>query len=151
VSPRLLVVHHSVSPATAAVLAALLEGARDPLIRGVDVVTRPALSASAVDLLEASACLVFGPVNLGYLAGAVKHFFDQVFYPCLEDTRGLPWAGVLHAGGDATGALRALQSITTGLSWRAVASPLVVQGAAPADLDRAREVAAVLAATIAPS
>lgn len=147
--PQLLVVHHTVSPSTASLLDAVLAGARDPAITGVDVVARPALTASAVEVLESSACLVFGPVNLGYLAGAVKHFFDTVYYPCLDSTRGRPYAAVLHAGGDATGALRALESITTGLGWRPAQKPLVVHGAAPEDLAAAREVGAVLAATVA--
>jgi NAD(P)H-dependent FMN reductase len=150
VTARLLVVHHTVSPSTAAVLDALLRGARDPAIRGVDVVARPALVAAPLDVLEADAYLVFGPVNLGYLAGAVKHFFDTVYYPCLDATRGRSYAAVLHAGSDATGALRALESITTGLGWRAAQKPLVLTGTSADDLAQAAEVAAALAASIAP-
>lgn len=147
---RLLVVHHTVSPSTSAVLDAIVAGARDPAITGVEVSARPALVASPVDVLESDACLVFGPVNLGYLAGAVKHFFDNVYYPCLDATRGRPYAAVLHAGSDATGAVRALESITTGLGWRAAQKPLVLNGSTPPELDQAREVAAALSALISP-
>ena len=147
---RLLVVHHTVSPATSAVLDAILAGARDPAIVGVDVLARPALVASPVEVLESDGCLVFGPVNLGYLAGAIKHFFDTVYYPCLDATRGRPYAAVLHAGSDATGALRGLESITTGLGWKAVQKPLVLTGTSRAELDQAAEVGAVLSASIAP-
>jgi multimeric flavodoxin WrbA len=143
---RLLVVHHTVSPATSALLAAALEGARDPAISGVDVIVRPALTAAALDALEADGYLIAGPVNLGYLAGAVKHFFDSVYYPCLDATAGRPFAAILHANSDATGALRALESITKGLRWRPAQKPLVVSGSAPEDLAAARETGAALAA-----
>lgn len=147
---RLLVVHHTVSPATSALLSAALDGARDPAITGVEVVVRPALVASAVEVLEADGYLVAGPVNLGYLAGAIKHFFDTVYYPCLDATQGRPYGALLHANSDATGALRALESIATGLRWRAVQKPLVLTGAKPEDRDSARELGAVLAAGLMP-
>ncbi|MDA8047644.1 MAG: flavodoxin [Actinomycetota bacterium] len=149
-SRRLLVVHHTVSPATSALLSAALEGARDRAISGVEVVTRPALTAGAVDALEADGYLIAGPVNLGYLAGAVKHFFDNIYYPCLDTTRGRPYGAFLHANSDATGALRALESITTGLGWRAAQKPVVVFAATPGELDAVRELGAALAAGLMP-
>jgi NAD(P)H-dependent FMN reductase len=143
----LLVVHHTVSPATHALHLAVLEGARDPAIEGVDVVVRPALSSGAADVLAADGYLLGSPVNLGYLSGALKHFFDQIYYPCLEATRRRPFGVYLHANNDATGALRALDTITTGLQWRAAQAPLVVSGEpGGADLDAARELGGALAA-----
>ena len=147
---RLLVVHHTVSPATSALLGAALEGARDPAITGVDVLVRPALTASPLDALESDGYLIAGPVNLGYLAGAVKHFFDTIYYPCLEATVGRPYGALLHGNSDASGALRALESITTGLRWRAAQRPLVLTGSAAADVAAARELGAALAAGLAP-
>ena len=143
----LLVVQHTVSPSTHALHLAAVEGAQDPSIEGVDVVVRAALTATAVDALAADGYLLGGPVNLGYLAGALKHFFDQIYYPCLEVTRGRPWGVWLHANNDATGALKALDTITTGLGWRRAQAPLVVAGdPEPAELDAARELGAALAA-----
>jgi NAD(P)H-dependent FMN reductase len=156
---RLLIVHHTVSPSTSAVLDAIAEGARDRSIQGVDVRLRPALTASPVDVLDADGYIIAGPVNLGYLAGAVKHFFDTIYYPCLDTTVGRPYAAVLHAGGPpgepgpsdgrgAEGALRALDSITTGLRWKAVQKPLVLSDSAPSELAAAKEVGAVVAALL---
>lgn len=145
---RLLVVHHTVSPGTSALLDAALEGARDPAITDVEVVVRPALAAAPLDALEADGYLIAGPVNLGYLAGALKHWFDTIYYPCLEGTAGRPYGALLHANNDATGALRALESITRGLGWRAAQKPVVITGtgSAPPELDQARELGAALAA-----
>src|SRR5262249_412070 len=82
----LLIVHHTVSPAVHAMFEAVHRGATDPSIEGVDVVVRPALAATAIDVLEADGYLLGAPANLGYIAGALKHFFDQIYYPCLEAT-----------------------------------------------------------------
>ena len=148
--PRLLVVHHTTSPATADLLDAVRAGATDPALGGaVEVVVRPALTASAVDALEADGYLLGSPVNLGYLSGALKHFFDQAYYPCLDATRGRPFGAWLHANNDATGALRALDSITTGLGWRRAAEPVVVTGTpSKHDLAACRELAATVAANL---
>ena len=148
---RLLVIHHTVSPGTSALLDAALSGARDPAITDVEVVVRPALAAAPLDALEADGYLIAGPVNLGYLAGALKHWFDTIYYPCLDSTAGRPYGALLHANNDATGALRALESITRGLRWRAAQKPVVITGtgSSPAELDQARELGAALAAGLA--
>ncbi len=144
---RLLVVHHTVSPATHALFLAVMEGASDPAIDGVDVSARPALSASVSEVLEADGYLLGSPVNLGYLSGALKHFFDQIYYPCLEATKRRPFGAFLHSNSDATGALRALDSITMGLRWRAAQPPLVVSGEPGADdLAAARDLGGAVAA-----
>jgi multimeric flavodoxin WrbA len=145
--PRLLIVHHTASPATHALLEAVRGGARDPRIEGVEVVVRAALNASALDVLEADGYLLGTPANLGYISGALKHFFDQIYYPCLDATVGRPFGAWVHGGSDATGALRAIEVITTGLRWRMAQQPVVVTGApSSADLDACQELGASLAA-----
>lgn len=144
---RLLVVHHTVSPPTHALYLAAMEGAGDPAIQDVDVRAVPALTAAAADVLEADAYLLGTPVNLGYLSGALKHFFDQIYYPCLSATVGRPYGVYLHGNNDATGALRAVESITAGLQWRPAQAPVVVTGEPSADdLAAARELGAAMAA-----
>jgi NAD(P)H-dependent FMN reductase len=144
---RLLFVHHTVSPATHALYLAALDGANDPAIEGVEVLARPALTAAPVDVMEADGYLLGSPVNLGYLSGALKHFFDQIYYPCLEATQRRPFGVYLHSNNDATGALRALDAITGGLGWRAAQAPLVVAGdPSREDLAAARELGGALAA-----
>ncbi len=144
---RLLLVHHTPSPATHAMLLAVKEGATDRSITGVDVVLRPALGATVTDVLEADGYLLGSPVNLGYLSGALKHFFDQIYYPCLDATQGRPFGVYLHSNLDATGAVRAVDTITTGLGWRRAQPILTVSGEPDGDeLDACRELGAALAA-----
>ncbi|GLW62699.1 flavodoxin [Actinomadura rubrobrunea] len=146
---RLLIVHHTPSPNLQAMYEAARAGAGTDEVSGVEVVSRPALTCTAVDVLEADGYLLGTPVNLGYLSGALKHFFDTVYYPCLEATVRRPFGAYLHGNNDAAGALRALESITTGLKWRAVRPPVVVTGEpAKADLEACWELGAMVAAEV---
>ncbi|HEV2369175.1 MAG TPA: flavodoxin, partial [Acidimicrobiales bacterium] len=78
---------------------------------------------------------------------ALKHFFDQIYYPCLEATKARPYALYIHGNSDTGGAVRAVESIATGLSWRR-AQPVVSVIGPPttADLDACRELGAAVAA-----
>src|SRR5947199_6953878 len=127
---RLLVVHHTPSPATQELLEAALAGAGDEAIEGVEVVVRPALVASAVETMKADGYLLGTPANIGYISGALKHFFDTVYYPCLDATQGRPYAAYVHGNLGTEGAVRAIESITTGMGWRPVAPVLTVSGQA---------------------
>ncbi|WP_256838289.1 flavodoxin family protein [Ornithinimicrobium faecis] len=148
---RLLVVHHTPSPGMQAMLEAVLAGARDEEISGVDVVVRPALVASAVDVLEADAFLLGTPANIGYMSGALKHFFDQIYYPCLDATTKAPFAAYVHGNEGVEGAVRGIGAITSALGWEPVAPVLEVMGAPDKTaLESCRELGAVLAATIMP-
>ncbi|MEU2336265.1 flavodoxin family protein [Streptomyces sp. NPDC006654] len=145
--PTLLIVHHTPSPHCQAMFEAVVSGATAPEIEGVRVVRRAALSATASDVLAADGYLLGTPANLGYLSGALKHFFDQIYYPCLDGTRGRSFGAYVHGGNDVTGALRALDTITTGLDWRKAAEPVTVTGEpTKADLEACWELGATLAA-----
>jgi flavorubredoxin len=145
----LLIVHHTPSPATHALLDAAVRGASDPEITGVRVVRRAALAATASDVLAADGVLLGTPANIGYMSGALKHFFDQVYYPVLDDTKGLPYALYVHGNLGTEGAVRAVLAIADGMGWRPVAEPLEVTGEPDqAAVDGCYELAATLAATL---
>ncbi|MFJ9907242.1 flavodoxin family protein [Streptomyces sp. NPDC101152] len=147
--PTLLIVHHTPSPTCQAMLEAVLSGTTAPEIEGVDVVRRPALSASASDVLDADAYLLGTPANIGYMSGALKHFFDQIYYPCLDATQGRPFGYYVHGGSDVTGAVRGIAAITTGLGWRPAAQPVTVTGElGKPDIEACWELGATLAATL---
>jgi multimeric flavodoxin WrbA len=148
--PRLLVVHHTPSPALEAMFEAAVSGSRTDEIEGVEVVIRPALTAAAVDVLAADGYLLGTPANIGYMSGALKHFFDGIYYPCLEATRRRPYALYVHGASDTGGAVRAVESIATGLQWQKVRPPVSVTGTPDkADLEACWELGALLAAQIA--
>ena len=70
---RLLIIHHTPSPHCQAMFEAVVAGATDPEIEGVEVVRRAALSVTVSDVLEADGYLLGTPANLGYISGALKH------------------------------------------------------------------------------
>ena len=144
--PTVLLVHHTTSPALQDLLEAAIQGASTDEIEGMELVVRPALAATVSDVLAADGFVLGTPVNIGYISGALKHFFDQIYYPTLQAKDGAPYGAYLHGNNDATGALRALESIATGLSWTKAAAPVVVTGA----VDKAvREQVWEMAATVA--
>ncbi len=116
--PRLLIVHHTPSPVMREMFEAVLSGASTDEITGVEVLARPALTAAAADVLEADGYLLGTPANIGYMSGALKHFFDGIYYPCLDATARRPYGLYVHGNNDTTGAVRAVESIATGLTWR---------------------------------
>ena len=144
---HLLLIHHSQSGGTASMAQAVLDGARDPAIEGVELRVASPLAADAEDLRWADAVILGTPENFGYMSGALKYFFDRIYYPCLEQTQGLPYALFIKAGNDGKGALTSVQRIVTGLRWREVQPALIVVGEVNADsLIACRELGMTLAA-----
>ena len=125
---RLLVVAHVPSANTQALCDAVLRGARHPEIDNVESKALSPFDAGPGDVLAADALILGTTENLGYMSGAMKDFFDRSYYPCLEESQGLPYALYIRAGHDGTGTRRAIETIVTGLRWRAVQEPLICRG-----------------------
>lgn len=153
----LLIVWWSMTGGTRQLAQALAEGAREE--PGIDVVSRRADEAGAGDVLAAQALVFATPENLASMAGMMKDFFDRTYYPVLGRVDGLPYATVVCAGTDGTGAARQVARIATGWRLKEIAEPLVVvdgaqtpeQILAPkrigaAQLERARELGRTLGA-----
>jgi multimeric flavodoxin WrbA len=146
---RLLVVHHTASPALEELLDAVLAGARTDEITGVEVEVRPALSATVPDVLAADGFVLGTPANLGYMSGALKHFFDQIYYPCRLAKAGCAYGLYVHGNNDTTGAVRAVETVTTGLGWRPAHATVSVIGPPDAAArERCWDLGATLAATL---
>lgn len=156
---RLLVVHHSPSRSLQALTESVLAGAHDPALAGVEVVERPALEATAEDVLAADGYVLGTAAHFGYMSGALKHFFDTTFLAVggrLDDSGGAaesasatarrPFGLYVHGRYDTTGAVRSVLSITGALGWRQGAATLEVLG----DVEQAhRDAAYELGATVA--
>jgi multimeric flavodoxin WrbA len=127
---------------------AALAGLRQEGLEQVDVVVRPALTCSPVEALEADGYLLGTPANIGYMSGALKHFFDQLYYLGLDVTRGRPYGLWVHGQNDTAGAVRSVTTVADALGWRAVGTAVTVVGE-PGAADR--EALAELAATVAVS
>jgi multimeric flavodoxin WrbA len=143
---------------------ALLGGARHEDIEGVEVTVRPALEATAEDVLAANGYLLATPANFGYMSGALKHFFDSTFLAvggALADdgsaggssggTAGRPYGLLVHGRYDTAGAVRSVQSIVGALKWRQSTEVLEVLGEVDdKELEAAAELGATIAALLSP-
>ena len=144
---RLLVVYHSMSGGTQAMTDAVVAGATDDAIAGVHVVVQRAFDTFPDDVRQCNGIILGTPSNFGYMSGALKDFFDRVFYEVVDDTPGRPYALYVKASTDGDGAVRSVERIVAGLRWKAIAPPLVVTGdLRPDDLDRCHELGATMAA-----
>lgn len=158
--PALLVVHHSPTRSLQSLTEAVLAGAGDESIEGVEIVVRHALEATADDVLAADGYILGTTANFGYMSGALKHFFDSTFLAIggsLDDSGGTSVEGVgitskrpyglyVHGRYDLTGAVRSVQSIVGALGWRQGYDVLEVLGEVT---DADHEAAYVLGGTIA--
>ncbi len=133
----LLVVWHSRTGASEAMAraAAAAAGPQARLLRCEDV--------AAEHFLATPGYLFCCPENLGALSGAMKEMFDRLYYPLLGRIEGRPYATLIAAGSDGSGAQRQLDRIATGWRLRRVAEPLIVNLAAQTP-------AAILAAKTVP-
>ena len=145
--PRLLIVFHSRTGGTSAMTDAVAAGANDDAIEGVEVRVQQAFDTTIDDVRACNAIVLGTPENFGYMAGAIKDFFERVYYPLLDETPGLPYALFVKASTDGDGAVLSVERIVAGLRWKLVMPPLVVVGDLRADdLERCRELGATMAA-----
>ena len=145
----LLVVHHTASPTLDEMLEAVLAGTRADGITGVTVRTAAALSATAADVLACDGLILGTPANMGYMSGALKHFFDGCYYPCRREKAKLPYGAFVHGNDDVTGAVRSVEKLASGLDWSPATGVVAVVGPLEKhDRDALHELGGVLAATV---
>jgi hypothetical protein len=125
---RLLIVAHVPSENTARLRDAVVEGAGSPDIAGVETRALTPFEAGPDAVLAADGIILGTTENLGYMSGALKDFFDRTYYGVIDRAEGLPYALYIRAGHDGTGTRRGVETIVTGLRWRAVQQPLVCRG-----------------------
>ena len=145
--PRLLIVAHVPSDNTSRLRDAVVEGARAADAAGLETVALSPFDTGPDEVLAANAVVLGTTENLGYMSGAMKDFFDRCYYPCLDQTEGLPYGLYVRAGHDGTGTRRGVETIVTGLRWRAVQEPLVCRGDWDESfIDKCRELGIAMAA-----
>ena len=157
---RLLVVHHSPTPATLRLTEQVVAGAHDDAIEGVEVEVVAALEVGRESTDRADGFLLGTSANFGYMSGALKHFFDQHFLTLggalAADGSGTPTTGGrkpyglwVHGRYDTTGAVRSVLSITGALGWRQGYDVLEAMGDVDdVDLEAAYELGGTIAALL---
>lgn len=130
-SPTLLIVWHSRTGTAKAMAQAVRLGAHKiaqqlDALDSMRIIACHASKAKAEMLCAADGIVLCAPENLGSVSGIMKEFFDRNYYECLDQLNGKPYALLIAAGSDGTGALRQMQRICTGWRMRAISEPLIV-------------------------
>lgn len=115
---RLLIVAHTPSPNTRLLGEAILHGAHET---DVETELKSPFDCNAETVLKSDAVILFTTENFGYMSGALKDFFERIYYPCLDDPKrneAKPFCLVIRAGLDGTGTDVSVHKITTGLRWK---------------------------------
>jgi len=127
-SKQLLFVAHAPSPNTERLRDAIAAGVAAAESEEIELVVRSPFEAGPEEVMAARAVILFTTENLGYMSGALKDFFDRTYYPVLEEKQGLAYMLIIRAGHDGTGTRRGVETIITGLRWKAVQEPLICRG-----------------------
>lgn len=146
---HLLIVYASQTCRTLQMALAALRGAKQ-LADEVEVRFEHGLHANIDDLLWCDGLLLATPENFGYMAGAMKDFLDRTYYPAQGKVEGLPFAVLISAGNDGSGALTAIERIARGYPLTRVIEPIIAKGELDAAvLARCEEMGQTMAAGIA--
>ena len=146
---QLLIVANTPSENTLALANAAVRGAQHPDIETVETNFLPPLDAGVDDVMRSDGILLGTTENFGYMSGALKDFFDRIYYPVLEEKQGLPYALYVRAGLDGSGTLRAIDRIITGLRWKAVQPPVLCHGSyQPEFIDQIEQLGLLMSASL---
>ncbi|MCB2186757.1 MAG: NAD(P)H-dependent oxidoreductase [Deltaproteobacteria bacterium] len=144
---KILVIYHSQGGNTRRLAEAAAAGAA--AVEGVSVMLKTAGEAGLADLAGCRGLLLGSPEYFGYMAGALKDFFDRTYEAGRErrEVFKKPYAVFISAGNDGSGALASIERIARGYPLKKVQEAVVIQG--PPDqaaLERVRELGQTLAA-----
>jgi multimeric flavodoxin WrbA len=156
----LLIVQHSMTGGTRQMAEAAARGAAAE--EALQVRLLHAAAAGPADVLAADGYLFATPENLATMSGVMKDFFDRCYYAALDRLNGRPYASMVCAGSDGSGAARQLERIATGWRLKMAAPALIVcthaqtpeailapKRIGAADLQRCEEIGAALAGGLA--
>jgi len=125
---KILIIYHSLGGANQKMAEAVAAGVQS--IEGVEALLKPALETTLEDLTSCAGLAIGSPEYFGYMAGAVKDFFDRTYERARGDSRVFrkPFVIFINAGNDGTGALTSIERISRGLQFKKVLDPIIARG-----------------------
>jgi multimeric flavodoxin WrbA len=144
---KILIVYHSQSGHTERMAQAVARGAKE--MENAVVLLKSAKEATEEDLIECDGLIIGSPEYFGYMAGAVKDFFDRT-YEKVRGRKGIyrkPLALFISAGNDGRGALDHIGRICKGFQFRKAHNPIISRGEVTEEiLEECAEMGRVMAA-----
>lgn len=125
---KILIVYHSQSGNTQKMAQKAAEGVQS--MKGVEALLKTAPEATFKDLLSCQGLLIASPEYFGYMAGMVKDFFDRTYEPARgrKEIFKKPYAVLISAGNDGTGALNHIERICLGYQFKKIQAPVLAKG-----------------------
>ena len=125
---RVLVTFHSQSGNTRRMAEAVASGVNET--EGAEAVLRQARDTADDDIRGCHALVICSPEYFGYMAGAIKDLFDRTYEQLREDpaVHRKPYALVISAGNDGTGALAQIERILKGYRLKKAQHPIIAKG-----------------------
>jgi len=144
---KILIVYHSQSGNTERMAGAVAKGVES--IENSLAIVKKAFDASLKDIIDCNGVAIGSPEYFGYMAGAIKDFFDRTY----DSARGRrevfrkPYVVFISAGNDGRGALSSIQRICTGYQFKMIYEPVIARGKVDDEiLARCEELGKVIAA-----
>ena len=124
----ILVTYHSQTGNTKRMAEAVAQGVSET--EGTAVIFKRASDTTADDIRGCDAVVICSPEYFGYMAGAIKDLFDRTYEALREDARvhKKPYAIVISAGNDGTGALTQIERILKGYRLKKVQHAIIGKG-----------------------
>jgi len=125
---KIAVIYHSQGGNNKRMACAVARGVES--MDGAQCLLRRAREATLEDLVSCDGIIIGSPEYFGYMAGAVKDFFDRTYETAHNDPAVFrkPYAVFVNAGNDGTGALASIERICTGYKLKKVCNPIVAPG-----------------------
>lgn len=125
---KILIIYHSRSGNTEKLARAIAAGVTET--RNASANFKQAFDATVQDIKECDAIIFCSPEYFGYMAGAVKDFFDRT-YEDFKDDAGIykkPYCVVISAGNDGSSALTHIERLCKGYRFKKVQHPIICKG-----------------------
>jgi multimeric flavodoxin WrbA len=131
---KILILYHSQRGNTEKLARAIAQGVRET--ENATAILKPAADAGTQDLKECDGFVICSPEYFGYMAGAIKDFFDRT-YEELKDDAGMyrkPFSVVISAGNDGSGALMHIERICKGYRFKKIQEPIISRDQATTEM-----------------
>jgi multimeric flavodoxin WrbA len=112
---KLLIVYHSYKGHTEAMAKAVCDGARSA---GANVTLKKATEATAEDLFDCDVAAFGSPNYYSYMAGALKDYFDRIYYDVRGKVNNKPYGAFCSGGGSSRLALDSIDRVASMSSLR---------------------------------
>ena len=126
--PNVLIVSNCPSSNTRLLQEAVHKGCQHQDLDNIVVRCKEPWDSDHHDVLWSDGVILGTTENFGYMSGALKDFFERIYYPCLTETEGKPAALFVKGGLDGQGAKTSVERILLGLKWKLIQPPLVLKG-----------------------